>query len=92
MDHMRKRNHREVNPKNHYYDKFYIINYLELGKRWLDVLAEDFEDTMATFQDSDEEEEELVVSRCISISNSLATPGASGKTTTLLWMRPEYCA
>uniref|UniRef100_A0A914CNH5 C2H2-type domain-containing protein n=1 Tax=Acrobeloides nanus TaxID=290746 RepID=A0A914CNH5_9BILA len=31
MDHMRKRNHREVNPKNNYYDKFYIINYLELG-------------------------------------------------------------
>ncbi|CAB3397731.1 unnamed protein product [Caenorhabditis bovis] len=58
MDHMRKRNHREVNPKNHYYDKFYIINYLELGKRWLDVLAEDFEDTMPTFQDSDEEEED----------------------------------
>ncbi|CAJ0608082.1 unnamed protein product [Cylicocyclus nassatus] len=50
MDHMRKRNHREVNPKNHYYDKFYIINYLELGKRWLDVLAEDFEDTMPTFR------------------------------------------
>ncbi|VDM58828.1 unnamed protein product [Angiostrongylus costaricensis] len=58
MDHMRKRNHREVNPKNHYYDKFYIINYLELGKRWLDVLAEDFEDTMPTFVDSEEEEED----------------------------------
>ncbi|PIO73286.1 hypothetical protein TELCIR_04747 [Teladorsagia circumcincta] len=48
----------QVNPKNHYYDKFYIINYLELGKRWLDVLAEDFEDTMPTFLDSDEEEED----------------------------------
>ena len=59
MDHMRKRNHREVNPKNNYYDKFYIINYLELGKRWLDVLAEDFEDTMPSFQDSDDEEEDL---------------------------------
>uniref|UniRef100_A0A7E4W6X2 C2H2-type domain-containing protein n=1 Tax=Panagrellus redivivus TaxID=6233 RepID=A0A7E4W6X2_PANRE len=59
MDHMRKRNHREVNPKNDYYDKFYIINYLELGKRWLDVLAEDFEDTMPSFQDSDDEEEDL---------------------------------
>uniref|UniRef100_A0A183C610 C2H2-type domain-containing protein n=1 Tax=Globodera pallida TaxID=36090 RepID=A0A183C610_GLOPA len=58
MEHMRKKNHREVNPKNNYYDKFYIINYLELGKRWLDVLAEDFEDTMPTFVDSDEEEEE----------------------------------
>lgn len=58
-----------MNPKNHYYDKFYIINYLELGKRWLDVLAEDFEDTMPTFQDSDEEEEEYVcifgISSCI---------------------------
>lgn len=58
MEHMRKKNHKEVNPKNNYYDKFYIINYLELGKRWLDVLAEDFEDTMPTFVDSDEEEEE----------------------------------
>ncbi|KAL7079837.1 hypothetical protein ACQ4LE_000386 [Meloidogyne hapla] len=58
MDHMRKKNHKEVNPKNNYYDKFYIINYLELGKRWLDVLAEDFEDTMPSFMDSDEEEED----------------------------------
>jgi len=57
-DHMKKRQHREVNPKNHYYDKFYVINYLELGKRWLEVLAEDFEDTTPTFIDSDEEEEE----------------------------------
>jgi len=58
MEHMRKRNHREVNPTNNYYDKFYIINYLELGKRWLEVLAEDFEDSTPAFVDSDEEEEE----------------------------------
>jgi hypothetical protein len=58
MDHMRKKQHREVNPKNCYYDKFYVINYLELGKKWLDVLAEDFEDTMPTFADSEDEEEE----------------------------------
>lgn len=58
MEHMRKRNHREVNPTNNYYDKFYIINYLELGKRWLEVLAEDFEDNMPAFADSDDEEEE----------------------------------
>lgn len=31
---------------------------MELGKRWLDVLAEDFEDTMPTFVDSDEEDED----------------------------------
>lgn len=58
MEHMRKRNHREVNPTNNYYDKFYIINYLELGKRWLEVLAEDFEDSTPAFVDSDEEDEE----------------------------------
>uniref|UniRef100_A0AC35TKC8 C2H2-type domain-containing protein n=1 Tax=Rhabditophanes sp. KR3021 TaxID=114890 RepID=A0AC35TKC8_9BILA len=57
MDHMRKRNHREVNPKNNYYDKFYIINYLELGQRWLDIVNQDFEDNMPTFADSDEEDE-----------------------------------
>uniref|UniRef100_A0A0K0EQQ0 C2H2-type domain-containing protein n=1 Tax=Strongyloides stercoralis TaxID=6248 RepID=A0A0K0EQQ0_STRER len=59
MDHMRKRNHREVNPKNNYYDKFYIINYLELGKRWLDIVNQDFEDNLPTFADSDDEEEEV---------------------------------
>jgi FtsZ-interacting cell division protein YlmF len=47
-----------VNPKNNYYDRFYVINYLELGKKWLEVLAEDFEDNTPTFMDSDEEEEE----------------------------------
>ncbi|CAK5012968.1 unnamed protein product [Meloidogyne enterolobii] len=36
MDHMRKKNHKEVNPKNNYYDK----------------------DTMPSFMDSDEEEED----------------------------------
>jgi len=58
MEHMRKRNHREVNPKNHYYDKFYIINYLELGKRWLDVLAEDDPDDTLRAQESEDEDEE----------------------------------
>ncbi|KAI6218039.1 C2H2-type domain-containing protein [Aphelenchoides fujianensis] len=58
MEHMRKRQHKEVNPNNSYYDRFYIINYLELGKRWLEVLSEDFEDSMPTFADSDDEEEE----------------------------------
>jgi len=57
-EHMRKKQHREVNPKNNYYDRFYVINYLELGKKWLEVLAEDFEDNTPSFLDSDEEEEE----------------------------------
>uniref|UniRef100_A0A8C4R1P3 Zinc finger protein 277 n=1 Tax=Eptatretus burgeri TaxID=7764 RepID=A0A8C4R1P3_EPTBU len=39
--HMRKKQHRRINPRNKDYDKFYIINYLELGKKWKDVLSED---------------------------------------------------
>ncbi|KHJ40616.1 zinc finger, C2H2 type [Trichuris suis] len=55
MEHMRVNGHREVNPHNLLYDKFYVINYLELGKKWQEVLAEDFEDSMQTFADSDED-------------------------------------
>ena len=33
-DHMRKKQHRKLNPKNREYDQFYLINYLELGKNW----------------------------------------------------------
>lgn len=33
-EHMRKKSHRRLNPKNKLYDKYYIINYLELGKNW----------------------------------------------------------
>ncbi|XP_040266990.1 zinc finger protein 277 isoform X1 [Bufo bufo] len=40
-DHMRKKQHRKVNPRNHEYDRFYIINYLELGKTWEEVQSED---------------------------------------------------
>ncbi|VDN21037.1 unnamed protein product [Gongylonema pulchrum] len=44
---------------------FKIIALKELGKRWLEVLAEDFEDTSLTFLDSDEEEEDFsCLSRC----------------------------
>ncbi|KAJ3300423.1 hypothetical protein HDU76_006087 [Blyttiomyces sp. JEL0837] len=32
--HMRKKKHFKVNPRNHGYDRFYIINYLEPGKNW----------------------------------------------------------
>ena len=27
-DHMRKKQHKKINPKNKEYDRFYIINYL----------------------------------------------------------------
>lgn len=34
IEHMRKKSHRRLNPQNKAYDKYYIINYLELGKNW----------------------------------------------------------
>ncbi|KAM6937919.1 zinc finger protein 277 [Xenentodon cancila] len=40
-DHMRKKAHRRINANNREYDRFYVINYLELGKTWEDVQSED---------------------------------------------------
>ncbi|XP_075996880.1 zinc finger protein 277 [Genypterus blacodes] len=40
-DHMRKKAHRRINGNNPEYDRFYIINYLELGKTWEEVQSED---------------------------------------------------
>ncbi len=40
-EHMRKKQHKKINPKNTLYDKYYVINYLEFGKTWEDVQSED---------------------------------------------------
>ncbi|KAE8295897.1 Zinc finger protein 277 [Larimichthys crocea] len=40
-DHMRKKAHRRINASNREYDRFYVINYLELGKTWEEVQSED---------------------------------------------------
>lgn len=40
-EHMRKKLHKRINPKNKTYDKFYVINYLEFGKSWEEVQSED---------------------------------------------------
>ncbi|KAJ8047322.1 hypothetical protein HOLleu_06296 [Holothuria leucospilota] len=39
-EHMRKKQHRKLNPQNKAYDKYYVINYLEMGKGWQVVQAE----------------------------------------------------
>jgi hypothetical protein len=36
-EHMRKKQHKTINPKDTEFDKFYIINYLEMGKNWHQV-------------------------------------------------------
>ena len=38
---MRKKQHKKINPRNTAYDKFYLINYLEVGKSWEEVQSED---------------------------------------------------
>ncbi|CAH1783503.1 unnamed protein product, partial [Owenia fusiformis] len=40
-EHMRKKGHKRLNPKSKKYDKYYIINYLELGKNWKSIQSED---------------------------------------------------
>ena len=39
-EHMRKKGHRRLNPENKDFDKYYMINYLELGKNWLKLQSE----------------------------------------------------
>jgi hypothetical protein len=36
-EHMRKKQHKKINPKDTEFDKFYVINYLEMGKNWTQV-------------------------------------------------------
>ncbi|XP_072175623.1 zinc finger protein 277-like [Diadema setosum] len=53
-DHMRKKQHRRLNPNNKAYDRFYVINYLEAGKDWQEVQAE--RDFISGSLDSENEE------------------------------------
>ena len=45
---MRKKQHKKVNSQNKVYDRFYVINYLELGKGWEEVLSEDDREIIET--------------------------------------------
>ncbi|XP_063324113.1 zinc finger protein 277-like isoform X1 [Pelmatolapia mariae] len=54
-DHPRKKAHRHINAKNHEYDRFSVINYLELGKTWEEVQSKDDREL------ADDEDEPLVL-------------------------------
>merc|ERR1712131_282194 len=43
-DHMRKKGHRGLNPDDRSFDKFYLVNYLEMGKRWTQLSRDPDED------------------------------------------------
>lgn len=36
-EHMRKKQHKQINPKNPDFDMYYLVNYLEPGKTWEDL-------------------------------------------------------
>lgn len=40
-EHMRKKLHKRINPRNKCYDKYFIVNYLEVGKNWQEIDKED---------------------------------------------------
>ncbi|CAG9770080.1 unnamed protein product [Ceutorhynchus assimilis] len=40
-EHMRKKIHKRINPADSAYDRFYIVNYLEVGKGWQAIEKED---------------------------------------------------
>ena len=39
-EHMRKKQHKKINPAHTAFDKFYVINYLEFGKGWQEIQQE----------------------------------------------------
>ena len=56
-EHMRKKMHKQLNPKNKDWDRFYLVNYLETGKTWEDVMRDDadrFEESLPTAWDTPE--------------------------------------
>lgn len=40
-EHMRKKLHKRINPRNKCYDKYFVVNYLEVGKGWQEIERED---------------------------------------------------
>ena len=39
-EHMRKKQHKKINPAHTAFDRFYVINYLEFGKGWQELQQE----------------------------------------------------
>ncbi|ORX82882.1 hypothetical protein BCR32DRAFT_202345 [Anaeromyces robustus] len=57
--HMRKKKHFKINSKNHIYDKFYIINYLEPGKNWENYVNDKYESDDEKDDEWDDWDEEI---------------------------------
>lgn len=56
-EHMRKKQHRKINPKHKEYDRFYIVNYMEMGKNWQSLQSEDNRPVKTSEKCTNEEED-----------------------------------
>ena len=42
-EHMRKKQHKQLNPRNKVWNQFYLVNYLEFGRSWEDAARDEEE-------------------------------------------------
>jgi len=77
-DHMRKKSHKRIDPKNKKYDRFYLINYLDPGKDWKEVQLEPEYEKEVVQEEEDEDiekewedwiEEDALISFCLFCSH-----------------------
>ncbi|XP_037577358.1 zinc finger protein 277-like isoform X1 [Dermacentor silvarum] len=74
-EHMRKKQHKKINPRNRAYDKYYVINYTEHGGLELPDQDEDVEpvnDKPDEFEDWEDESEETSLI-CLMCSEAYAS-------------------
>ncbi|XP_075553413.1 zinc finger protein 277 isoform X3 [Dermacentor variabilis] len=74
-EHMRKKQHKKINPHNRVYDKYYVINYTEHGGPKLTEQDEDMEpvnDKPDEFEDWEDESEETSLI-CLMCSEAYAS-------------------
>lgn len=65
--HMRKKKHFKLNPKNIQYDRFYVMNYLAPGKNWQELQKE-------LDADVDDDKNNGMLSWCVVVPNACLVP------------------
>ena len=62
---MRKKTHRALNKDDRSFDKFYLINYLEIGKRWTHLAKEpEPEDNEEGWEETETQQEHIYCFFC----------------------------
>jgi len=72
---MRKKRHLRIDSKNKAYDRFYMVNYLEMGRGWQDIQKED---DVKDDVKSDSEEEYVIIISIMLMNTGLRIQGSMG--------------